>query len=82
MNTNTIITEEFSSLTVEEIQLEERIIAGIFWILYTIPGNALMFGIVQFDRLGGDPLKRRITDQVPFQMICLFETKQLLICFM
>ena len=42
----------------------DRMIAGIFWILYTIPGNALMFGIVQFDRLGGDPLKRRITDQV------------------
>ena len=75
-------TKEFSSLTVEEIEMEDRIIAVVLWILYTIPGNALMFGIVQFDRLGGDPLKRRITDQVPFQMICLFETKQLLICFM
>ena len=58
------MTEEFSSLIVEEIQMEDKIIAGILWILYTIPGNAFMFGIVQFDRLGGDPLKRRITDQV------------------
>ena len=58
--------------------MEDRIIAVVLWILYTIPGNALMFGIVQFDRLGGDPLKRRITDQVTFQMICPFETIQLL----
>ena len=65
---NTTQTEEFSSLIVEEIEMEDRIIAGVLWILYTIPGNALMFGIVQFDRLGGDPLKRRITDQVTIQM--------------
>ena len=70
MNTcaNMTMTNESSTLFVEEIQMVDKIIAGIFWILYTIPGNALMFGIVQFDRLGGDPLKRRITDQVTIQM--------------
>ena len=56
--------EDYSSLTVEEIQIDDRVIAATLWILYTIPGNALMFGMVQFDRLGGDPLKRRVTDQV------------------
>ena len=56
--------EDYSSLTVEEIQVDDRVIAATLWILYAIPGNALMFGMVQFDRLGGDPLKRRVTDQV------------------
>ena len=64
MTTNTNITDDYSSLVVEEIEESDRIIAGVFWILYTFPGNALMFGMVQFERLGGDPLKRRITDQV------------------
>ena len=59
----TNVTEEYS-ITVEEIPLADRVIAGVLWILYEFPGNALMFGMVQFDRLGGDPLKRRITDQV------------------
>ena len=56
--------EVYSSLIVEEIEIDDRVIAGILWILYMIPGNALMLGMVQFDRLGGDPLKRRIIDQV------------------
>ena len=59
----TNVTEEYS-ITVEEIPLVDRVIAGVLWILYEFPGNALMLGMVQFDRLGGDPLKRRITDQV------------------
>ena len=58
------MTGEFSSLCVEEILMEEKVLAGLLWILYVILGNALMFGMVQFDRLGGDPLKRRVTDQV------------------
>ena len=59
----TNVTEKYS-ITVEEIPLVDRVIAGVLWILYEFPGNALMLGMVQFDRLGGDPLKRRITDQV------------------
>ena len=42
----------------------DKIISGITWGLLQFPCNALMFGLVQFDRLGGDPLKRRVTDQV------------------
>ena len=42
----------------------DKIISGITWGLLQIPCNGLMFGLVQFDRLGGDPLKRRVTDQV------------------
>ena len=47
-----------------EVDLIVRIISGIIWLFLEIPCNFLLFGLVQFDRLGGDPLKRRITDQV------------------
>ena len=34
------------------------------WIMISVVGNAMLFGIVQNSRLQGDPLKQRITDQV------------------
>ena len=73
MNPATNVTEDYS-ITVEEIPLVYRVTAAVLWILYEFPGNALMFGMVQFDRLGGDPLKRRLTDQVinTFADKCLF----------
>ena len=49
-----------------EVDLIVRIISGIIWLFLEIPCNFLLFGLVQFDRLGGDPLKRRITDQVRY----------------
>ena len=36
----------------------------LIWLLIEVFGNALLIGLIQFERLGGDPLKRRITDQV------------------
>ena len=47
-----------------EASTTEKVMLGIIWILLEIVGNGLIFGLIQFDRLGGDPLKRRITDQV------------------
>ena len=44
--------------------ITDKVISGITWGLMQFPCNALIFGLVQFDRLGGDPLKRRVTDQV------------------
>ena len=44
--------------------LLEKVIFGIEWLSCQIIGNGLLFGLIQFDRFGGDPLKRRITDQV------------------
>ena len=67
----TNVTEEFS-IIMEEIPLADRVIAGVLWILCEFPGNALLFGMVQFDRFGGDPLKRRITDQVTFLLLLHF----------
>ena len=55
---------DFLSMEVEEYTVVDKILSGIAWGLLNIPCNAMMFGLVQFDRLGGDPLKRRVTDQV------------------
>ena len=42
----------------------EKIFIGLIWLLVQIPGNIMLLGIIQFDRHGGDPMKRRIHDQV------------------
>ena len=44
--------------------LLEKILIVVIWVLLAIIGNGLVIGIIQFDRFGGDPLKRRIIDQV------------------
>ena len=51
----------------------DKVISGVTWGLMQFPCNALIFGLVQFDRLGGDPLKRRVTDQVCQLMQSMFE---------
>ena len=53
-----------TTFKVFENPILDKIISGITWGLLQFPCNGLMFGLVQFDRLGGDPLKRRVTDQV------------------
>ena len=47
-----------------ELNICEKIVIGVFWILIVVFGNGFLIGIIQFDRFGGDPLKRRIVDQV------------------
>ena len=44
--------------------MSEKIILGSLLFLISFPGNAFLMALIQFDRIGGDPLKRRITDQV------------------
>ena len=56
-------TEEVA-MDVKEFSIAEKAIAVIVWIVMEFICNPLLFGIVQFERLGGDPLKRRITDRV------------------
>ena len=48
----------------DEASTAEKVILAVIWILHEIAGNGMIFGLIQFDRLGGDPLKRRIIDQV------------------
>ena len=47
----------------------EKVVIVMLWLVIQIPGNIMLVGLIQFDRLGGDPLKRRIQDQVRFKVI-------------
>ena len=42
----------------------ENTILGIMLFMIAVPGTAFLIALIQFDRIGGDPLKRRIIDQV------------------
>ena len=48
----------------EPMSLLEKSIIVTFWFLTEVVGSVLLIGLIQFERLGGDPLKRRIVDQV------------------
>ena len=63
INSTGNFTDEVA-MEIKEFSIAEKVIAVIVWILMEFISNPLLFGIVQFERLGGDPLKRRITDQV------------------
>ena len=56
-------TTEFSS---EDIFLtnQEKGVLILLWILIQGIGTPPLIGLVKFDRLSGDPLKRRVVDQV------------------
>ena len=62
----------FHAFQVEENTTFDKIVSGITWILLQFPCNALMIGLVQFDRFGGDPLKRRVMDHVRFMLISFY----------
>ena len=51
------------------IDVMYSVLATLIWLLTEIPGNAMMIGIIMFEKYGGDPLKRRISDQVIFSNI-------------
>ena len=56
-------------ISLESTELEkssniEKVICVLVWLIIQILGNFLILGIIQYERFGGDPLKRRITDQV------------------
>ena len=55
-----------SDFIIEEsvLSIPEKMIMAFLWIVIEVFGNGLLFGLIQFDRIGGDPLKRRIIDQV------------------
>ena len=53
-------------LTTEEVELgiPQKAIIFLSWLLIETIGNGFLVGLIQFDIFAGDPLKRRITDQV------------------
>ena len=52
----------------------EKVAIVVLWMVIQIPGNIMLVGLIQFDRLGGDPLKRRLLDQVRFKAIYVVTT--------
>ena len=58
------------------LNMSEKIILGSLLFLISVPGNAFLMALIQFDRIGGDPLKRRITDQVSLKLKEFLHTKQ------
>ena len=64
---NTFLQNTFISMESTELDKSsdtEKIICIVVWLIIQIFGNFLIIGIIQYERFGGDPLKRRITDQV------------------
>ena len=51
-------------LETNELTNVEKVIAAAIWLILEFICNPMALGMVQFERIGGDPLKRRITDQV------------------
>ena len=39
----------------------EKLLVGFVWFQVVFVGNTLLYGLIQFDRLGGDPLKHTST---------------------
>ena len=50
-----------------ELTNAETAVIVIIWFSIQFFGNGLLIGLIQFDRFGEDPLKRRINDQVSIQ---------------
>ena len=55
-----------ANFTIEDDNLTtiEKAVTIFLWVIIEVIGNGLLFGLIQFDRIGGDPLKRRIIDHV------------------
>ena len=48
------------------LHISEKAIIVTLWLLIELVGSFMLIGLIQFERLNGDPLKRRIVDQVRF----------------
>ena len=46
------------------LTIYQKVIVVIVWFSVMILGNSMLYGLIQFEKYGGDPLKRRIIDQV------------------
>ena len=62
------MTVNFSNVSITTQNFESSIgkycIITLLWTLIEMIGNPLLFGLIQFERYQGDPLKRRIIDQL------------------
>ena len=47
-----------------DLNVLQKVVLVTIWIVIQVPGNLMLFGLIHFDKFGGDPLKRRMIDQV------------------
>ena len=47
-----------------DLNVLQKVVLVTIWIIIQVPGNLMLFGLIHFDKFGGDPLKRRMIDQV------------------
>ena len=59
----------------EEFTLSDKVAASVICFLIQFPGNFGWLGLIQFEKFGGDPLKRRITDQVQLVNIIFLQKR-------
>ena len=60
-----------ASIEVQDFTIAKKSIAILLWLYMQFVSNPLLIGICQFEKNGGDPLKRRITDQVSSFSDCI-----------
>ena len=44
----------------------EKVFSWLLWIFINVPGNLLLLGLIQYEKKGRHPLKKRLTDQVTY----------------
>ena len=64
------------------LNISEKAIIVTLWLLIELVGSGMLIGLIQFERLNGDPLKRRIVDQVRFTNKNVLYRKQSRSCFL
>ena len=52
-----------------DLNVLQKVVLVTIWIVIQVPGNLMLFGLIHFDKFGGDPLKRRMIDQVKQSLI-------------
>ena len=64
METLQVLNGSVTTFPSQEMSNTQLFLISISWLLIELLGNPLLIGLIQFERLEGDPLKRRITDQL------------------
>ena len=56
----------------------EKVFSWLLWIFINVPGNLLLLGLIQYEKKGRHPLKKRLTDQVTYVSDYYLYTAQLI----
>ena len=56
----------------------EKVFSCLLWIFINVPGNLLLLGLIQYEKKGRHPLKKRLTDQVTYVIAYYLHTAQII----